>query len=48
MEPHGMNIKLVPTNTIAFTTPYSATAVKLSGVIRDKYNELQNIFPRHL
>ena len=34
----------------AFTTPYSATAVKLNGLVRDKYKELQNIFPfpRHI
>ncbi len=48
MEPYGLNIKLVPANTIAFTTTYNATAVKLSGLVREKYKELQNKFPRHL
>ena len=48
MEPYGLNIKVVPANNIAFTTLYNATAVKLSSLIRDKYKELQNQFPRHL
>ena len=39
---------VVPANNIAFTSIYSATAVKLSSLIRDKYKELQNQCPRHL
>ncbi len=48
MYPNGMNIKIEPSKTIAFTIPYSATGVKISNMIRQFYNELQVKFPRHL
>ena len=34
MEPQGMNIKLAPRKTLAFTTPYNATTGKVAATVR--------------
>ena len=47
MQPYGLNIKIDPILTIAFTVPYSATATKAAKVIKKHYLELKGSYPRH-
>jgi hypothetical protein len=47
MQPQGLNIKIDPIETIAFTVPYSARAIKAAHIIKKHYSKLQDLYPKY-